>query len=364
MRTYCRVCLVFGSLAALLFTAAACTAASSPHGQVGGTGHSSDQQALNPAGPPRSGGTLTMLGAGDVDFMDYNLSYYSIGNLGLRLWARSLYAYPAIPGQTTTPAPDLATAAPVVTNHGRTYTVTIRPGAMWNTSPPRQVTAADALRGVKRARNPAQPFGGLTDFETLIQGYKAFCTGFAKVRQSVPAIKIYLDSHKISGVTASGQTITYTLTHPASSFAAMLTMTAFNPAPAESLDYLPASYASQQHTIANGPYRVQTYAPARKIVFVRNPVWRASSDPIRKAYVDQINVTETAGVLETGFSPEVQQMLQTNAATGGMEWDVGVPAGAVPGLVQQMRHGGQNFNLGADLLGQPVHRVQPGIAEP
>ena len=45
--------------------------------------------------------------------MDYNVSYYVVGNLGLRLWARSLYAYPAIPGQTTTPAPDLASAAAV-----------------------------------------------------------------------------------------------------------------------------------------------------------------------------------------------------------------------------------------------------------
>ena len=44
-----------------------------------------------------------MLGAGDVDFMDYNVSYYTVGNLGLRLWARDLYAYPAIPGQTDNP---------------------------------------------------------------------------------------------------------------------------------------------------------------------------------------------------------------------------------------------------------------------
>jgi peptide/nickel transport system substrate-binding protein len=68
--------------------------------------------------------------------------------------------------------------------------------------------------GVKPACNPAQPFGGLTDFEDLIQGCTTFCSGFSKVRQSVAAIKTYLSSHQISGVTASGQTITYTLTHP------------------------------------------------------------------------------------------------------------------------------------------------------
>jgi peptide/nickel transport system substrate-binding protein len=280
-----------------------------------------------------------MLGKADVDSMDYNLSYYSIGSLGLRMWARGLYAYPAVPGKTTTPAPDLATAAPVVTNRGLTYTVTIRTGALWDTSPPRQVTAADALLGLKRACNPVQPFGGITNFEDLIRGYAAFCAGFAKAGKTVAAIRSYINSHPISGVTASGQTITYMLAHPASSFATMLTMPAFNPAPAESLNYLPASFAAQQHTIADGPYRVQTYVPNRKIVFVRNPAWRAASDPIRHAYVDQINVIETAD------PTAIQQILQTNTADGGMEWDVGVPPAAVPGLVSQMRRGGTNFGL-------------------
>ena len=280
-----------------------------------------------------------MLGHGDLDVMDYNLTYYSAGVLGLRMWARGLYSYPAVPGKTTTPAPDLATAAPVVTRNGLTYTVTIRGGAMWNTSPPRQVTAADALLGLKRACNPVQPFGGITDFETLIRGYAAFCCGFAKVKKTVAAIRSYISSHQISGVSASGQTITYTLAHPASSFAAMLAMPPFNPAPAESLDYLPASFAAQQHTIADGPYEVQTYVPNRKIVFARNPAWQATSDPIRHAYLDQINVTET------GDPTEIQQILQTSTADGGMEWDVTVPPAAVPGLVSQMRHGGTNFNL-------------------
>ena len=297
-------------------------------------------QALNPGtGTPRRGGTLTMLGIGDVDFMDYNLTYYSAGSLGLRMWARGLYSYPASPGKTTTPAPDLATAPPVVSRDGLTYAVTIRSGARWDTRPPRQVSAADALLGLKRACNPVQPYGGITDFENLIRGYTAFCTGFARVKQTAAAIKSYINSHSIPGVTASGQMITYTLTHPASSFAAMLTMPPFNPAPAESLNYLPASFAAQQHTIADGPYQVQTYLPTRNIVFARNPAWQATSDPIRHAYPDQINITET------GEPTAIQQILQTNTTDGGMEWDVPVPPAAVPRLVAQMRHGGTNFSL-------------------
>ena len=74
---------------------------------------------------------------------------------------------------------------------GLTYKLTIRNGAMWNTTPPRQVTAADEVRGVERTCNPAQPFGGLPDFETLIQGMQSFCDAFAKVAPTVAAMKAY-----------------------------------------------------------------------------------------------------------------------------------------------------------------------------
>ena len=153
--------------------------------------------------------------------MDYNVSYYTIGYLGQRPWLRGLYAYPAIPGKTTTVVPDLATALPTVTNGGKTYTVTIRTGAMWDTSPPRQVTAADAVLGLKRSCNPTQPFGGLPDFENLIVGYqhvlRRLRQGLARprCRRSRPTST----RHQISGVKASGQTITYNLAHPASYFA-------------------------------------------------------------------------------------------------------------------------------------------------
>jgi len=169
-------------LAALALVVAACGGSSTAKPGTSPTGTTAGFQGLNPGtGTPKKGGTLNMLGQGDVDFMDYNISYYSIGFLAQRMWQRDLYAYAAIPGKTTLPSPDLATAAPTITNGSKTYSVTIRTGAMWDTSPPRQVTAADALLGLKRSCNPVQPFGGLPDFETLIVGYQAFCASFAKL---------------------------------------------------------------------------------------------------------------------------------------------------------------------------------------
>ena len=350
MRTFTRGYAAIAGLATLALVVTACggssktTPTSSPS-----TGASAGFQALNPGtGTPQKGGTLNMLGTGDVDFMDYNISYYTIGALGQRPWLRFLYTYPATPGKTFNVVPDLATAAPVISSDGLSYQVTIRSGAMWNTSPPRQITAADALLGLKRACNPAQPFGGLPDFESLIVGYQTFCTGFGKVSPtSAPAQKAYIDSHQISGVTVSGQTITYKLVHPASYFASQLSLDPFAPAPVESLNYVPASAAAQQHVIADGPYMVQSYTPARTIVYERNPAWTASSDPVRKAYVDKIVVTET------GQQDTNQQQLQTNTSAASMEFDSFPPVAAIPGLVNQMKAGGKNFNLGPSSSSNP-----------
>jgi peptide/nickel transport system substrate-binding protein len=337
------------ALAVLTLLAAACSSGGSTSTTTGAG--AAGFQGLNPgSGAPKSGGTLNMLGQGDVDFMDYNISYYTIGALGQRMWVRGLYSYAAVPGKTTLPEPDLATAAPVVSNGGKTYTVTIRTGAMWNTTPARQVTAADAVRGLERSCNPVQPFGGLPDFETLIVGYQTFCTNFAKLGSSATpdAMKKFLASNSIPGVTASGQTITYNLVHPASYFATMLTMDPFYPAPVESLNYVPGSADSQQHTIADGPYQVQSYTPARTFVLVRNPAWKASSDPIHKAYVDKIVVTET------GNQASIQQQLQTNTAAASMEFDAFPPVGATPGLVNQMKSGlTHNMNLGPTFSTNP-----------
>ena len=349
MRTRTRGSLAIAGMAVLAMTAAACSSSSSSSGggnnASGGTNllHSG-VQAVNPGtGSPKMGGTLNMLGDGDVDYMDYNASYYTIGYLAQRMWQRSLYAYPATPGHVTSPVPDLATALPAVSNGGKTLTLTIRTGAKWNTTPARQVTAADVILGMKRACNPTPThFGGLADYEAVVVGYTQFCTGFAKVSPtSLTAINNYMNNHQISGVSANGETLTIHLTQPSSYLTGAMTMDSWSPAPMESEKYLPGSAASAQHMIADGPYQITAYVPAKSIKFARNPAWSASSDPVRKAYVNNINVSET------GNPDTVQTVLQTNSPTsGGMEFNSFPPVSALPGLITEMQHGGTNFNLG------------------
>jgi peptide/nickel transport system substrate-binding protein len=353
MRTRIRGSLAIASLAVLAMTVAACGNSSKSPSNTGSSGLPELQdgvQGVNPGtGAPVKGGTLNMLGDGDVDWVDYNASYYSIGYLLQRMYLRGLYAYPAIPGKVTTVAPDLATALPTVSSNGLTVTVTLRTGVEWNTTPPTPVTAADAVLGLKRSCNPTPTsFGGRPDFANLIVGYNTFCAGFAKVSPtSVSAIKNYIDANNISGVTASGQTLTFQLTQPVSYFADMLTLPAFNPAPPVSLNYLPGSLASETHQQADGPYEIQSYVPTKSIVLVRNPAWNAATDPIRKAYVNEIKVNETLN--ET----TVQQILESNTSSAGMEFNAFPPEPSLPGLIGQMQSGGKDFNLGPSYGSNP-----------
>lgn len=317
---------------ALLVTATACSGSGDAAKK---STNPASSENLNNAGSPRQGGTLHMLGVGDVDYMDPNLSYYSAGYVALRLWSRQLVTYPAIPGKTTEAHPDLATELPTENNggiskDGLTYKLTIRTGAMWNTQPARQVTADDVVRGVKRTCNPAQPFGGLPDFQGLISGFAAYCAGFAKLDpKSAAAIATYEHTHDVPGVradTGNPLTVVFTLTHPAPYFLPMLALTAFSPAPAEYDKYVPASAELAQHTISDGPYQITAYRATKEIDFARNPAWKSSSDPIRKAYVDRVVINET------GNQESIQQQLQANTAGADLEFDTFPPVSQVSRL--------------------------------
>lgn len=315
-----------------------------------GCGGNTSTSGSSDEGTPVKGGTLNMLGAGDVDYMDPNVSYYSVGYTALRLWSRQLFTFPAVTGQTTSAVPDLATDLPTsanggVSKDGTTYTIQIREGAMWNTSPARQVTADDMVRGVKRTCNPVQPFGGIPDFATLIQGYQDFCRGFAEVGQTPAAIADYLDTTDLPGVVAKDETtVVFTLTHPATYFVDMLTLPAFSPAPEEVLKYLPGSQELGQHQVSDGPYQIDSWNPTREIVFSRNDAWDPSSDPIRKAYVDQVVVDETVS------QDSIQQQLQTGTPSADMEFDQAPPPSQLPGLIAQKD---PNLNLGETSSSNP-----------
>jgi ABC-type transport system substrate-binding protein len=292
-----------------------------------GSGSGSSSSASPSAGNATNGGTLKLLGSGDVDHLDPASAYYTVSYTLERAFTRQLVSYPSSSqiGAATAVAPDLASELPTTGNggisaDGLTYTFHLRPGVQWNTSPPRAVTAGDVVRGLQRICNPASPSGALSYYEDTIAGFTAFCDGFAKVDASSPAaMATYMNSHAVSGIKApDASTVVITLTRPASDFLNIMAMPFASAAPVEYLTYVPDSAAFRQHTVSDGPYAITTYQAGSKILLDRNPAWSQSADPLRHQHVSSISITEGQG-----SDQAVQQQLQ--AGTADLSWDLPVP---------------------------------------
>jgi oligopeptide/dipeptide ABC transporter ATP-binding protein len=221
-------------LSVLAFTLAAC-------------GNSGSGASSSTADQPVNGGTLRLLGSSDVDHLDTASAYYTTSYTLERAFTRQLFSYPASTDITkaNTPVADLASEVPTKDNggisaDGKTYTIHLRSGVKWNTTPARDVTAQDEILGLKRLCNPVSPVGAPGYYENTIVGMKAYCDGFAKVPGTASAIAAYINGHDISGVKATdAQTLTFTLLQPASDFVNILAMPFASPVPREYLSYVP-----------------------------------------------------------------------------------------------------------------------------
>lgn len=288
---------------------------------------SSDNGSKSVSGA-KKGGTLRMLGGGDIDHMDTASAYYTVSYTLLRAISRQLLSYPNTDDRAKANAPvaDMVESMPTVTNDGKTYTMTIKDGVKWDTTPPRQVTGADAVLGFKRLCNPVQPVGAMGYYSGVIAGMKEYCDGFAKVAPTVAAMKQYITTHEVSGLKADGNKITIDLVQPAGDFINILALPFSSPAPVEYLDMIPDSPEFRQKFISDGPYKIQKYVADKNIELVRNPAWDSKTDDLRHAYVDAISITEGSD------EGPVQKALK--AGTADMSWDTYVPTADIPGLKQ------------------------------
>ena len=280
------------------------------------------------AGKPQRGGTLRVIGSGDVDHMDTAAAYYTVSFSLQRLFTRQLYATPNKPGLDAqeTPVPDLASGMPEVSDDLKTYTINLREGAMWDTNPPRQVTAEDAVLGFKRLCNPVQPSGAIAYYTDTIVGMSEYCDAFAKVPPKVPQIKEFITTHDVEGIKAVDElTLEIELIKPASDFLSILALPFSSPAPEEYLDYLPDGAEFRQNLISDGPYSITSYKPGKHIMLERNPAWDASTDPVREAYVDKVEIMQ-------GFPDASTALQRVQAGEADLFWDQVVPAAQLAGL--------------------------------
>jgi peptide/nickel transport system substrate-binding protein len=318
--------IVVAAVSALVLTA--CSSDTGGGDEAGGSGGDS--------GSARKGGTLKLAGNADVLHLDPS-SAYSVAEYQIhRATTRNLISQvvdPDAEGGGAVPAADLAVELPTTENggiseDGLTYTIEMQQGIEFDAPDgPREVVAEDVVRGMERLCNPVEPSAVASYFTATIAGLEEYCTGFAEVEGTVEAIKAYIEANEISGVKATDEhTVEFTLTQPAADFLSILALGVFtSPQPVEYLEYLPDSPELRQNMIATGPYRIASYEPDQSFVLERNPVWKADTDPIRKAHVDSIEVAMGQD------AAAVQQQIE--AGTVDMQFsDAVVPSAQVPAL--------------------------------
>jgi peptide/nickel transport system substrate-binding protein len=229
-------------------------------------------------GPQRAagvrGGTLWVLSA-DPDYtLDTAVSPYPAI---ARAYARTLYSYNLAgpPEQKTVPVPDIADGPAQLSPDRRTYTFRLRAGVRYAPPVNREVTAQDFITAIQRLYNKQTPSWG-QQYADLIAGARQFGAGEAR---------------RISGLAAPDtRTLTITLDQPAGDFLSILALSMFAPVPGEYAAEYAIGVNYDGHVVGSGPYTPDTYIPGKTIVLVRNPNWDPATDPLRKAWVDRIQV--------------------------------------------------------------------------
>ncbi|GAA2089698.1 ABC transporter substrate-binding protein [Actinomadura alba] len=278
--------------------------------------------------------TLKVIGSADVDHLDTASGYATVGSALTRQFSRTLFNVKAAStfDEAVAIHPDVATAMPTTANRGlsadhRTYTIKLRSGVLWNTPTPREVTAEDFVRGIKRLCNPASPSGALAYYTSTIQGMQTFCTGFAKVgADNARAIADYQNRTRVSGLVAKDdKTLVIRLVQPANDFTNILALPFAAAAPREYDAYVPDSPEFRRHTISDGPYQITSYLPNKQYVLEKNQNWRQDADPLRAQNVQRIRIT-----LGQDSPDSVQQ--QILRGTADLSWDQPVPRSNLPRL--------------------------------
>jgi len=286
--------LALGAIVALALTVSAC-------GSDDSSSTTSDSSANNEFAPStaapsgaQQGGDLTVIAASDVDYIDPGAAYYQFTFMVTSATQSSLEAY--APPDVEEPTPLLASAAPTISDDGKTVTYKLRDDVMYSPAPPdgdqswkpRAATAADVKYAIERSLLPGVPNG-------FVQTYLAGVDGFDKAVKDAQADPTG-GAPDISGITAPDDTtLVIKLTNTTSlGVIGALTLPVSAPVPEEYAKQYdtqnPSTYG--EHQLSSGPYMVDEYTPNKEIHLVRNPNWKASDADFRPAYLDDITIQE------------------------------------------------------------------------
>jgi peptide/nickel transport system substrate-binding protein len=233
---------------------------------------------VNPS--DKAGGTLNLWSSQDADSWDPVRGYYAfVWDLN-RLYTRTLMSYDSKQGKDgLNLVPDLASAEPEISDDKLTYTFKLRDGVKFEDGTP--ITSKDIKYGVERV------FA-----QDVVSGGPVYLTEHLDQGQNYPGPYKDTDPDKLglkSVETPDDTTIVFKLKKPFADFSYLLAMPGAGPVP-RAKD-TGAQYGAKP--FSSGPYKFESYDPGKKVVWVRNTNWDKSSDPIRKALPDRIELTIT-----------------------------------------------------------------------
>jgi peptide/nickel transport system substrate-binding protein len=207
------------------------------------------------------GGTLHLLSTSKEISLDPAKSQ-NLGTSTIHLVLRGLTSWKTSPDKAAEIVPDLATDTGKVSDGGKTWTYTLKPGLKYADGSP--IVAADIKYGVERSFAP-ELSGGLGYHKALLVGGDKY-TGPYKGKELA------------SIETPDDSTIVFKLSKSFGDWPWIVSMPAFSPVPKKA-DTDPAHYGEKP--VASGPYQVKSYAPGSKLELERNPNWDKASDPAR-----------------------------------------------------------------------------------
>jgi peptide/nickel transport system substrate-binding protein len=237
-----------------------------------------DEGGSEPAEQGVRGGTLKIANGTDVDYLDPATAYSPVAWTLERTYLRLLYSWRSSKDQATTatPVPDLAEGPPTVSDDQLTYTFKLRSGVRWAPPVNRELVAGDFVYALERLFDKKTPSSGQS-YALLVKGAQEFADGKAE---------------GISGMRAvDDRTLEITLAKPAGDFLSILAMGFYAPVPKEEADKYRVGSDYSKHVVGLGPYTLDQYVPEKSISFKRNPNWDPATDPLRKGWVDRIEVT-------------------------------------------------------------------------
>jgi peptide/nickel transport system substrate-binding protein len=265
--------LVAGMLVVLAFVVAACGGSDNNSSSTNSSGSkAATNNGRTADAAAKKGGTITMLAASDVDYVDPGHTYYTFGEMVTLATNRPLYSFK--PDDATKPVADLADGDPQISADKKTVTVKIKPGVKYAPPVNRAVTSADVKYAFERffSVNVGGQYPGY--FNMIVGAPQKPTTGVKP----------------ISGIeTPDDQTVVFHLDRPTGvPFAAALVMPITVPVPEDYAKKYDAKNPStyNTHVAFTGPYMIKNstsgsltgYKPGKSITIVRNPNWDAKTD--------------------------------------------------------------------------------------